>query len=206
MLILTLVLILLLVISLFFCIIYIINQRNLYRQKIDYRNFEKADLIEEKNLLLNMNITLKEQLDAYEQKETTYSTPNGTIEKIDIFKNKKALIGDYSSASYYNTKMVLLSLGFDVDIIGTINDIEKLIKSKCKYDVIFTNNLYRNGTGKELLERLKNIKDFNTPVILHSITSNLENYSLENGFDGFLPKPIKQEYTTLLLKKLLNTA
>ena len=37
----------------------------------------------------------------------SYSTPNGTIFKLDIFKGKRVLIGDYSSCSYYNTKMVL---------------------------------------------------------------------------------------------------
>ena len=203
MLILILVLILLLIISCFVSIIYIINQRKLYREKIDIKNLEKENLIEEKNLLLNMNTILKEQLDAYEKEEITYHTPNGIIKKLDIFKNKKALIGDYDCASYYNTKRVLLSLGFDVDILGNIEDIERIIKSNQKYDVIFTNNLYRNGTGKELLQRLKNISNFNVPVILHSITTDLEYYSLENGFDGFLPKPIKQEETIRLLNKLL---
>lgn len=203
MLVLILVLILLLMISLFFSTFYIINQRKLYREKIDIRNLERENLIGEKNLLLNMNTLLKEQLNAYEKEENTYHTPNGIIKRLDIFKNKRALIGDYDCASYYNTKRVLLSLGFDVDILGNIEDIERIIKSNQKYDVIFTNNLYCNGTGKDLLQKLKNIDNFNIPIILHSITKDLEYYSFENGFDGFLPKPIKQEETINLLNKLL---
>lgn len=203
MLVLILILILLLIFFLFFSIFYIINQRKLYREKIDIKNLEKENLLEEKKLLLNMNTILKEQLNAYEKEEDTYHTPNGIIKRLDIFKSKKALIGDYDCASYYNTKKVLLSLGFDVDILGNIEDIEKIIKSNQKYDVIFTNNLYRNGTGIDLLKRLRNIDNFNIPVILHSITTDLERYSLENGFDGFLLKPIKQEETIILLNKLL---
>lgn len=139
-----------------------------------------------------------------EQEEITYHTPNGVIKKLDLFKGKKALIGDYFAPSYYNTKMVLDSLGFEMTIVKTYYDVIEKIKQGEKYDVIFTNNIYRiGGTGPQLLRELKEIEGFNTPVIIHTISENKYNYFNDLGFDGYLLKPIKQEETILVLKKLL---
>ena len=91
-----------------------------------------------------------------EQEETAYHTPNGIIKKLDTFKGKKALIGDYFAPSYYNTKMVLDSLGFEMTIVKTYYDVIEKIKKGEKYDVIFTNNIYQiGGTGPQLLKELK---------------------------------------------------
>ena len=48
------------------------------------------------------------------QEKTTYNTPNGIIKKIDIFKGKRVLVGDYLNCSFVNTEMVLDSLGFEI--------------------------------------------------------------------------------------------
>ena len=48
------------------------------------------------------------------QEQTTYNTPNGIIKKIDIFKGKRVLVGDYLNCSFMNTEMVLDSLGFEI--------------------------------------------------------------------------------------------
>lgn len=194
-------LILLLLFSLFFCIFYIFSQRSLYRKNIDYKNLEKDSLIKENKLLIDENNILKEQLNSL--RENTYNVENNTINQLYIFKGKKALIGDYSYASCYNTKCILLSLGFDVDSCTNIEDIIKTVKSGKKYDIILSNHLYRTGKGEDLLHKLKNIENFNTPIILHSVTSNLESYALNVGFDGFLSKPLKQKDTIDLLKTLV---
>lgn len=41
-------------------------------------------------------------------------TPKNTLNKLDKFKGKKALVGDYFRPSFTNTKDVLESLGFEV--------------------------------------------------------------------------------------------
>lgn len=105
-----------------------------------------------------------------EKEQTTYDTPNGRIFSIDIFKGKKALVGDYFPFSYANTKMVLESLGMKVTIEETMNGIKNRILKGEQYDVIFTNNIYRCGTGSQLLKELKEIEGFNTPIIIHTIS------------------------------------
>lgn len=138
-----------------------------------------------------------------EKEQTIYNTPNGLIYQLDIFKGKKALVGDYFPCSYANTKMVLESLGIDVIIEETMNSVKNRILKDEQYDVIFTNNIYRSGTGSQLLKELKEIKDFNTPIIIHTISEEPIQYFLNLGFDGCLKKPIKQEETIHLLKVLL---
>lgn len=134
-----------------------------------------------------------------------YHTPNGIIKKLDTFKGKRALIGDYLSCSYFNTKMVLESLGFEVDIEEIMDNVkQKALQNN--YDVIFTNNIYRIGTtGPDLLKELKENKSFKTPVIIHTISDNTNNYFTNLGFDGYLKKPIRQDETIKVLEKIFNT-
>ena len=138
-----------------------------------------------------------------EKEQIIYNTPNGLIYQLDIFKGKTALVGDYFPCSYANTKMVLESLGIEVTIEETIDGVKNRILNGKKYDVIFTNNIYRSGTGSQILKELKEIKDFNTPIIIHTISREPIQYFLKLGFDGCLKKPIKQEETIQVLKALL---
>ena len=135
--------------------------------------------------------------------ETTYHTPNGVITKLDTFKGKKALVGDYSHASFFNTEMVLDSLGFEIVNAKSSKEVLERIKNGEQYDVIFTNNIYGDGTGPDLLKNLKEINNFNIPVIIHTIDDAKDSF-LALGFDGYLQKPIKQEETIELLNILLK--
>ena len=138
-----------------------------------------------------------------EKEQTIYNTPNGIIFQLDIFKGKLALVGDYFSPSYSNTKIVLESLGMQVTIEETINGVKDRILKGEQYNVIFTNNIYRSGTGSQLLKELKEIEGFNIPIIIHTISEEPIPYFLNLGFDGCLKKPIKQEETIQVLKNLL---
>lgn len=51
--------------------------------------------------------------DVLDKAINSYTTKN-TFNKLDKFKGKKALVGDYFRPSYANTKEVLESLGFEV--------------------------------------------------------------------------------------------
>lgn len=136
------------------------------------------------------------------QEQTTYNTPNGIIKKIDIFKGKRVLVGDYLNCSFMNTEMVLDSLGFEIVRETAEPMMFYRVARGEKFDLIITNNIYRIGyTGPELLKRLKEIKGFNTPVIIHTISEKPIEYFLNLGFDGCLKKPIRQDETIEILKK-----
>lgn len=137
--------------------------------------------------------------------DNIYHAPSGTFKKLNTFKGKKALVGDYSSASFYNTQMVLDSLGIEIVNVKEEPEVLNIISRGEKFDVIFTNNIYQvGGTGPQLLEKLKKIEGFDTPVIIHTISEKPDQYFLDLGFDGVLKKPIKQNETIELLNKIFN--
>ena len=68
-----------------------------------------------------------------ENERTIYNTPNGAICQLDVFKGKKALVGDYFPLSYANTKMVLESLGMKVIIEETMNNVKNRILNGEQY-------------------------------------------------------------------------
>ncbi|MFV0479462.1 MAG: hypothetical protein ACK5LZ_02690 [Anaerorhabdus sp.] len=145
-------------------------------------------IIEEKN---RKNITNSylcenedEELDKLLSKEELTYNP--------IFSGKKALIGNYNSFSAEVTKEKLCSLGIEVDIVQTGDEIIEKINAGESYDIIFTNNIYKQGNlkyGKDVLCSLKSLEEFNIPIIVHTIEFDKRNYFLnELKFDEYLEK------------------
>lgn len=101
---------------------------------------------------------------------------------------------------------ILKSYGITVDIVRTGNDIIEKIKHGYKCDLIFTNNIYKNGyNGVNTLNELRKIKDFNIPVIVHTRSENERQYFVNVcGFDEYIVKPLNQENIEPILKKFLG--
>ncbi len=183
----------------------IIKDRNLKQYKYNAEN---------QISFLNQEISrLKKQSEILEKKEfeELTSTPlmiyNQPQEYNGKFKGKKALIGNYDSFSSKQTRKLLMLFGISVDIVTTSIDLYDRIKNGYNYDIIFTNNIYQKGcTGPELLQKLKTISNFNTPVIVHTISHNAREYFVNTlGFDDYLEKPIKYEDLEKVLNKFLNS-
>lgn len=137
--------------------------------------------------------------------EMVYHTPNGIIKKLGVFDGKRALVGDYSKASVYNTKIVLESLGIETIIVKSASEIIDRIKAHEKFDLIITNKVYSSGaSGIELINELNQIDGFKIPVVLHSISDEPEDAYIKLGFAGYLKKPVRQDETIEILNKVLN--
>lgn len=129
--------------------------------------------------------------------------PDNSLKKLDIFEGKRALVGDYFKPSFSNTKEILESLGLEVINEETEPNMYNRLASGEKFDIVITNNIYRVGvTGSELLQKLKKLEGFNTPVIIHTISDEPIEHFLNLGFDGCLKKPLKQEETLKLLNEI----
>ena len=126
------------------------------------------------------------------------------IKKLDTFKGKKALVGDYMASSFYITEMALDSLGIEIVNAKSSKEVLERIKNGEQYDVIFTNNIYGDGTGPDLLKKLKVLDGFTIPVIIHTISDEPKEKFLELGFDGYLRRPIRQEEAIDLLNKIFQ--
>lgn len=172
-------------------------------------NYTEKEILEALLIKVGSIERLNDLIDEYSMEdykkvdEKTYHTPNGIIIKLDTFIGKKALVGDYMASSFFITEMVLDSLGIEIVNAKSSNEVLERIKNGEEYDVIFTNNIYGDGTGPDLLKKLKELDNFDIPVIIHTIDEAKDKF-LELGFDGYLQKPIKQEEVIDLLNKLLK--
>lgn len=146
------------------------------------------------------------QIENYEREELNVKTitiGNKEVKKNFIYQGKRVLVGDYVKESYENTLNVLKSYGITVDLVHKGTDIIDKIRHGYKCDLIFTNNIYKEGfDGPTMLRELRKIKNFKIPVVIHTVSMNKRDYFVnECGFDDYIEKPLDQEK----INKILNT-
>lgn len=118
----------------------------------------------------------------------------------------KIIIGDYNVSSIRNSVSVLESMGLNVTIARSgIEIIDRISKGE-KYDLVITNNIYDRGhyDGPEMLLRLKELPNFNTPVIVLTV-SECERYRFVNilKFDEYMTKLLTQDKVLETLPKVI---
>lgn len=171
----------------------------------------KLNKVKNKNIkLVEINSNLKEENTYKENELNRYEEQvfldDKEIKKNFLFKGRKVIIGDYMEETSLNTMKMLQSFGITVDVVRSGKDIVDRIEHGYEYDLIFTNNVYENGgSGSKTLMELKSIKEFKTPVIIHTVSANQRNYFInECHFDEYITKPVNQEDLKPILEKFLK--
>lgn len=93
-----------------------------------------------------------------------------------------------------------------LELVDSGNRCLELIKTGGKYDLILLDQMMPEMNGTEVLEELKKINNFNTPVVVltaDAIVGVKEKY-LNLGFNDYLSKPIDTSELNKLLKKHLK--
>lgn len=182
-------------------IILFINNRKLCKRIEKHEKIE-IELYDEIETLNRIKNRLKKEIK--EIKEINENTEKNVDSK--KYSGKKVIVGNHLKSGALITQKLLQNIGFSVEIVQDPQDIIDNIKTGEHYDAIITNNLYHFGkTGEELLHTLRNITGFQTPVIVHTIDKDKENYYVEQiGFDGYLEKPLKLEAVIKVMDQLLN--
>ena len=163
-----------------------------YKNLVDRMNFEKECNILKKELEFYKRID-KENL----KKENLKIKP--------IFETKKLLLGDYNLEMLNHSRKIFISLGFEVDTVQTGMDLINRIALNNNYDVIVTNNLYKDSyDGEEILSELKELENFNIPVVVLTSISEEEKSFSEKGFNGCLEKVLTQKQAESLMIKILK--
>lgn len=125
-----------------------------------------------------------------------------TLKKYDeIYDNKKILVIDDSDVGIKIIEKVLRNSNVIIESVNNGKDAIDRIKNKNKYDVILLDENLSQMSGVELLVKLKEIRNFNIPVMLLTKDSKYE-YSEEHkseGFTDYIMKPVKRE---ILLEKI----
>ncbi len=131
------------------------------------------------------------------QKETTES--NTTV--IDI-KGSKVLLVDDNELNIKVASTLLKKYNLNIDSCTNGFDcIEKINKGET-YDIILLDDMMPKMSGKETLVKLKQINNFNIPVIAltaNAIEGMKEEY-LKAGFSDYLSKPIEKKELERVLR------
>ena len=141
--------------------------------------------------------------------------PIGDIETIKILKKKassfnasgkKILIVDDNKLNLKVAEKLLKPYEVICTSINSGNECLNLINSGEKFDLILLDQMMPDMDGIQTLEKLKENKDFKTPVIVltaDAIVGVKEKY-LSVGFNDYLSKPIDVEKLNDILKKYLQ--
>ena len=120
-----------------------------------------------------------------------------------IYDNKSILVVDDNESTHKLIEKLLKDSNINIDYSLNGKDTLNKIKSKNKYALILIDEELSQITGAELLIKLKEIRNFNTPVILLTKDNNYE-YSeeyLKQGFTSVIIKPLKKDNLLQVIDK-----
>ena len=130
---------------------------------------------------------------------------NKELTSIDL-SNKKVLVVDDNILNLKVTRRILNDYKLDVTLVESGFECLEKIKAGNEFDLILMDQMMPALSGTETLEKLKEIKGFNIPVIVltaDAIIGQKEKY-MEMGFDGYLSKPINKKELNKLFKLYLE--
>lgn len=124
---------------------------------------------------------------------------------IDIdAKDKNILIVDDNKINLKVATKLLQSINANIDTVLSGKECLEKVKAK-KYDLIFLDQMMPEMDGIMTLKKLKEIKDFKTPVIVltaDAIKGMKEKY-IKEGFNDYISKPIEKEQLYEIIKKYI---
>lgn len=165
----------------------------------------ERDAFESESKILESELNILKKFEKETNSKDFIVSNNKRIKMKDTFKGKKLLLGDYNKDMLKHSRKIFLSLGFDVDIVESGDDLIQKIMCGYNYDVIVTNNIYKNSCdGTDVLRELREIYDFTTPIVVLTVsTGQKEKFINEIGFDGYLEKMLTQKQAEMIMTELL---
>ena len=126
-------------------------------------------------------------------------------EKIS-YSDKKVLIVDDNKLNIKVASKTLKEFELNIDSCDSGFECINKIENKEHFDIIFMDIMMPKMSGVETLKKLKEIENFNTPVV--ALTADaMEGKStkyIEVGFNDYLSKPINKEELKRVLDRCLN--
>jgi CheY-like chemotaxis protein len=135
-----------------------------------------------------------------------YEEDNIVNKYSNVFNNKKILIVDNVDTTYKIIEKLLKDTNIQLDLSLTSKDCLNKIRSKEHYDLIFLEENMNIISSTELIKKLRNERNFNTPIILLTKNNDVEynNEYKKIGYNYYLLKPIKKENLNDILDEYIK--
>lgn len=130
-------------------------------------------------------------------------------EKLTKYENtydkKRILLVDDNVSTNKIISKLLKDTNIELDYVSLGKEALDKIRNKEKYDLILLDEVMNPLDGKTVMKKFKDIRDFNTKVILLTRNNEYEYNEeyLKYGFDGYLLKPINKDKLLEIIDKYL---
>lgn len=144
-----------------------------------------------------MKIVLDQKLgEQYDEKLNKYE---------NTYDKKRILLVDDNISTNKIISKLLKDTNIELDYVGLGKEALDKIRSKEKYDLILLDEVMDPLDGKTVMKKFKDIRDFNTKVILLTRNNEYEYNEeyLKYGFAGYLLKPINKDKLLEIIDKYL---
>jgi len=194
-----------------------------------FRPFEQLDVRKSKRVVgtglgLSISHKLCELMNGKLWVESTYGTGTTVFLDIPCVPEADGSVGDFEKIVEFSAKNAKVLVVDDIDINLIVAEAMLQIfeimpdlalrgrdavdmAEKKQYDVIFMDQMMPEMDGFETMRLIREIRPEykNTPIIAltANVMNNAEKMFIENGFNGFLAKPIEIDVLNLCLRKFL---
>lgn len=173
-----------------------------YFNEKDFENVNyRLKILKENILYMNGKAILNYGLIKNEQSYNNFSI-DVTFDKPteDIYA---IVVDDMKEMAKLNQR-VLKEINIKSDIVFSATEcIKKIIENPDKYDIVFTDYQMPEIDGKGLLKKLKEIEEFNLPVVVVTSEAGIEKPFNMYGFSDYIVKPMTKEEVSEKIKKLI---
>ena len=123
----------------------------------------------------------------------------------NTYDKKRILLVDDNISTNKIISKLLKDTNIELDYVGLGKEALDKIRSKEKYDLILLDEVMDPLDGKTVMKKFKDIRDFNTKVILLTRNNEYEYNEeyLKYGFAGYLLKPINKDKLLEIIDKYL---
>ena len=132
---------------------------------------------------------------------------NNKNAEVFSLKGKKVLVVDDNILNLKVTDRFLSAYDLDITLLESGEECLEYIKGQNDFDLIFMDQMMSGIDGIETMKKLRELKDFNTPVVVLTADAmeGQKNRYIANGFDDYISKPIDKSELSRVLKKFLKT-